>query len=95
MNRSPRYNQQILSAVMEKIEAAGIWIPDGKWSGIFIGERPTIETALTNRCKPTHRMPKIQSPNKRREQQGTAALAVCVLLRFNGAISPALHLLMT
>lgn len=31
----PRYNQKILSSVMEKIEAAGIWIPEGEVERYF------------------------------------------------------------
>lgn len=31
----PRYNQQILSDVMEKIEAGGVWIPEGEVERYF------------------------------------------------------------
>lgn len=31
----PRHNRQILSAVREKIEVAGIWIPDGEVERYF------------------------------------------------------------
>ena len=43
----PRYNQQILSDVMEKIEAAGVWIPEGEVERYFTGGRHTIETEST------------------------------------------------
>lgn len=43
----PRYNQQILSDVMEKSKRPGSGFQKGKWNGIFTGGRHTIETEST------------------------------------------------